>query len=214
MDIKERKKELRAHMAGVRSSIPEAVRQAEALAACLRAEQEVLGPLRARKGAPLTVFSYLSFRDEPDTTPLLRNCRDRGDRILVPRVSGGGVMTLHRLNGAQDLIEGLWGIPEPNEKIPIWPVSRYGELDVILVPGLAFDRLGGRIGYGGGYYDRFMSVLGETSHAVMSCGSRRVLKTALAYRELIVKEPLPMEEHDFRLDMLFTASGTIYIEGK
>lgn len=213
MDIKERKKKLRAHMAGVRSSIPEALRQAEASAACLRAEREVLGPLRARKGAPLTVFSYLSFRDEPDTTPLLRSCKVRGDRIVVPRVARDGQMTLHLVNGTRDLTEGTWGIPEPAERVPVWPVSRYGELDLVLVPGLAFDGFGGRIGYGGGYYDRFMSVL-EGAHRAVPGESPRVVKAALTYRELIVEEPLPMEEHDFRLDMLFTASGIIYIEGK
>ena len=122
-------------------------------------------------------------------------------------------MTLHLVNGTRDLTEGTWGIPEPSERVPVWPVSRYGELDLVLVPGLAFDGFGGRIGYGGGYYDRFMSVL-EGAYRAVPGESPRVVKAALTYRELIVEEPLPMEEHDFRLDMLFTASGIIYIEGK
>lgn len=179
----------------------------------MHAEREVLRPLRARKGSKLTVFSYLSFRDEPDTRPLLRNCVERGDVVLVPKVAGNDRISLHLLPAEQDLVSGTWGIPEPDSHIPEWPVSRYGEIDFVLVPGLAYDLQGGRIGFGAGYYDRFMAELRRALEAQAKNGEP-VLRAALAFKEQILSGLIPMEEHDFKLDLLFTESGTIYIEGK
>ncbi|WP_410771768.1 5-formyltetrahydrofolate cyclo-ligase [Fontibacillus sp. BL9] len=213
MDIRDSKRELRARMTGVRSRISPESRSRQSLEACIHADREVLRPLRARKGSNLTVFSYLSFRDEPDTRPLLRNCLEQGDVVLVPRVTGNDRMTLHLLPGEQDLVPGIWGISEPDSHIPEWPVSRYGEIDLVLVPGLAYDLQGGRIGFGAGYYDRFMAELMNALEA-RTKDEKAVLRAALSFREQVVSGLIPMEEHDFKLDLLFTASGTIYIEGK
>ncbi|MBQ4899226.1 5-formyltetrahydrofolate cyclo-ligase [Paenibacillus sp. Marseille-P2973] len=213
MSIGESKRELRAEMSRVRSEISGESRSAQSLAACMHAEHEVIGPLRNKRDSGLTVFTYLSFRDEPDTRPLLRSCLERGDTVLVPRVTGDGIMTLHRIGGEEDLAPGTWGILEPGEEVPIWPASRYGEIDLAIVPGLAYDRWGGRIGFGGGYYDRFMAEWATWSEREAK-RTGFALKAALAFREQIVSGLIPMEEHDFRLDMLFTATGTIYIEGK
>ncbi|MEF2967573.1 5-formyltetrahydrofolate cyclo-ligase [Paenibacillus sp. M1] len=215
IDIGASKKALRTRMAGIRSGIPPESRKAQALEACRIAELEVLDPLRKRRNAGLTIFSYLSFRDEPDTSPLLRSCLERGDTILVPKIIGNGTMSLHNITGRQNLVSGVWGIPEPDGTIPAWPAERYGEIDLVLVPGLAFDRYGGRIGFGGGYYDRFIAELAKRPGARgrdEEGGS--ALKAALAFEEQIVDETLPAEKHDLKLDMLFTASGILYIEGK
>lgn len=213
MSIRESKRELRAEMSRVRSGISGESRSAQSLAACTHAEHEVLEPLRKKRGSGLTVFTYLSFRDEPDTWPFIRSCLDQGDTVLVPKVTGGGIMTLHPFTGEQDLASGTWGILEPKSEIPAWPASRYVEIDLALVPGLAYDRQGGRIGFGGGYYDRFMAEWTARREAEAKIPGF-ALKAALAFREQIVSGIIPMEDHDFRLDMLFTASGTIYIEGK
>ncbi|MNM82072.1 5-formyltetrahydrofolate cyclo-ligase family protein [compost metagenome] len=206
MDIRNEKKEIRMKMANIRSRISEADRLEQSLVASRLAEQEVLGPLRKLRGGRLNVFSYLSFRDEPVTNYLLNQCLQQGDRILAPRVISKDAMTLHEIHGEGDLASGTWGILEPNESTAIWPVSRYSEIDLVIVPGLAFDLNGGRIGFGAGYYDRFVKqltdVCGNQGHTVMA---------SLAFKESIVPV-IPMEEHDFRLDMLFTVSGTLYMK--
>lgn len=213
MNIAAEKRELRTRMSGLRASLPADSRIRQSAEACLLAEKEVLGPLREEKASGLTVFSYLSFRDEPETLPLLRNCLAYGDRVLVPRVLGNSAMKLHKLCDEKQLVPGAWGIPEPDKHVPEWPIHRYGEIDLVIVPGLAFDRQGGRIGFGGGYYDRFMAELKDAERAVGK-DKAPAIRAALAFREQIMAEPIPLEKHDFRLDMLFTASGTIYIEGK
>ncbi|WP_055105665.1 5-formyltetrahydrofolate cyclo-ligase [Paenibacillus ihumii] len=203
-DIPDLKHRLRQEMKLRRSQISELSRQEQSKAASLLAEREILGPLRIKLNRPLTVFIYASFRDEPDTSELMNSCWRQGDRVLVPKVAGNSRFTLHELKKAGDLLPGAWGIPEPGEHTEIWPESRLGEIDLVVVPGLAYDRAGGRIGFGGGYYDRFMSCLNP------GAGAGPVI-AAMAYQEQILRDHIPMEPHDFRVDLLFTSSGTIYI---
>lgn len=206
MDISNEKQEIRMKMADIRSRIPEADRLEQSLAASRLAEQEVLGPLRELRGGRLNVFSYISFRDEPVTNYLLNQCIQKGDRLLAPRVASKDFMALHEIHGEADLVSGYWGIREPSDSTSIWPVSRYCEIDLVIVPGLAFDLNGGRIGFGAGYYDRFVKQLTD------ACGNQRhTVMASLAFKESIVPV-IPMEKHDFRLDMLFTVSGTLYMK--
>lgn len=206
MDIRIEKREIREKMADIRSRIPAEERRQQSIAACRWAEQEVIDPLRVSRGCRLTIFSYLSFRDEPITQHLLRRCLEQGDRILVPRVESKQSMVLHEISGEEDLVRGTWGISEPNISTPIWPITRYHEIDLVIVPGLAFDLQGGRIGFGAGYYDRFVEQLKtHRDH------HRHTWMASLAFKESIVSD-IPMEDHDFRVDMLFTESGTIYMK--
>lgn len=206
-DIVAQKSELRDRMKAIRSRVSAASRKEQSLAASRLAENEVLSPLRLSRGGRLNVFCYMSFRDEPETLPLIHTCLKHGDRVLVPKVNEGRKLTLHEMKAIDELTPGVWGILEPGDDMPQWPAARYKEIDIIIVPGLAYDRYGGRIGYGGGYYDRFIeqvSVAGKN-------GAVFPIKASLALMEQIVPERVPMEEHDFRLDMLFAASGMIYI---
>ncbi|MDU4698272.1 MULTISPECIES: 5-formyltetrahydrofolate cyclo-ligase [Paenibacillus] len=207
MELADAKKELREQMLMVRARIPEAARAEQTLAASRLAEQDVLSPLRAQRGGKLNVFCYVSFRDEPDTRPLLASCLAQGDRLLAPKIGAQRSLTLHELSGMADLAPGTWGIPEPAGHTAVWPPERYPEIDVIVVPGLAFDLNGGRIGFGAGYYDRLIDELARRSG-----GMSRVVLGALALEELILPEAIPMEPHDFRIDVLFTAKGTIYMK--
>lgn len=201
---------LRLEMAAVRSSLGSESRLNQSEAACRRAEAEILAPARAGRrpeGQPgnLTIFTYLSFRDELSTQNLIRNCLSAGDTVLVPKVSADRRLTLHALTGVTDIQPaGKWQIPEPVSS-PVWPVSRYPEIDVIVVPGLAYDKQGGRLGYGGGYYDRFAEEL------VRVCKSApKPLFCSLLFEEQLV-EKVPAEPHDLQLDVLITASNVIYI---
>ncbi|RUT30623.1 5-formyltetrahydrofolate cyclo-ligase [Paenibacillus zeisoli] len=204
MGIPDAKRELRSQMTSIRAAIPEASRVEQSESASRLAEADILAPLRAAKSeGRLTVFAYLSFRDEPATLPLIRSCWSQGDRVLVPRITGPETFTLHELPGEEDVTIGPWGIPEPAEHLPEWISEQYADIDLVIVPGLAYDPAGGRIGFGGGYYDRFMEQLKR-----QCSGTRMPLLAALVLREQLISS-IPMEEHDFRLDLLFTAAGVV-----
>ncbi|MDO3408588.1 5-formyltetrahydrofolate cyclo-ligase [Saccharibacillus sp. CPCC 101409] len=193
------KARLRRAMEQVRDGLPERLRIRASADVCALAASR-LAALREKKGSPLALFSYLPYRGELDVRPLLDDCRSCGDIVLAPRIDKvRRRMRLLRLDRSADEAPGSWGVPEPKEGLPEWPEERLGELDVVLVPGLAFDRRGGRIGYGGGFYDRF-------TERLQAAGGRPEL-WALAFDEQIVDE-VPLESHDFRLDLLIAPSGT------
>ena len=90
---------------------------------------------------------------EVDTWPIVRRLRTRSSgRVVVPRCGVGTTLTHHELTPETVLKNNRWGIPEPVDSRPC-PVA---EIDLVLVPLLAFDRRGHRVGYGQGFYDRFL----------------------------------------------------------
>lgn len=201
------KRRLRTEMTELRASIPASDREQQSNSACKLAELEVLGPLRDR--APdkrLIICSYLSFGEELDTGPLVRDCLSSGDTVLVPKIGHQRQLSLHRITSQADLESGVWGIMEPAEHVPAFPESKWPTIDVIVVPGLAFDVHGGRIGYGGGYYDRMVEKLRGLAGGIIPARL-----AALVLKEQLV-DSVPMEVHDFRLDMLITASKVIHID--
>ena len=106
-------------------------------------------------------------------------------------------MTFYRITGEADLAPGSFGILEPKESCPaIWPAAG----DVMLLPGAAFDREGHRIGYGGGYYDRYLA---QTSFP----------RAALCWQQMMVNE-IPMEIYDQRMDLVITENDVIRISDK
>lgn len=101
------------------------------------------------------VFCFIGIGDEPDTRPFLRAHMLRGGRVCLPRCGQGGAMTVHvvpSLEAMEALTPGKWGLYEPSAD---WPETDCPDLAV--VPGLAFDRSGMRLGRGGGYYDRWLA---------------------------------------------------------
>lgn len=192
------KVELRRRMERIREELPESLRPLYS-AAVRELAASRLDTLRERKGKPLVVLSYLPFRSELDVRPLLAECRLRGDTVLAPRIEKGTRrMRLLEMGDATDEVPGSWGIPEPKAELPEWPEERLGEIDVVLVPGLAFDLKGGRIGYGGGFYDRL-------AERFQAAGAKPAY-WALAFDEQVVEE-VPMEPHDFRLELLIVPAG-------
>lgn len=185
-------------MEQIREEVPQSLRPLFSTTVCGLAANR-LDTLRERKGKPLVVLSYLSFRSELDTRPLLAECRLRGDIVLAPRIEKGTRrMRLLELSHATDEVSGSWGIPEPKAELPEWPEQRLDEIDVVFVPGLAFDLKGGRIGYGGGFYDRL-------AERFQVAGAKPAY-WALAFDEQVVEE-VPMEPHDFRLELLIVPAG-------
>ncbi|RAK68425.1 5-formyltetrahydrofolate cyclo-ligase [Hymenobacter edaphi] len=100
------------------------------------------------------VFLPLQRRQELDTWPLIRQlwAQQPGTRVAVPVVEADGTLTHRLLTPDTPLVESAWGIPEPMAA----PRMEPAELDVVLLPLLAFDEQGQRVGYGKGFYDRFL----------------------------------------------------------
>ncbi len=131
---------------------------------------------------------YASVKNEVDTHRLIQAALDEGKRVGVPATQEKGVMTHLEIHTFSSLRPGPFGLLEPGGtgRVEIPP----GELDLVVVPGIAFDRRGNRIGFGGGYYDRFL---------VRTAAP----KIGLAY-DFQVLDRLPTDPHDIRLDFLVT----------
>ena len=100
-----------------------------------------------------TVLGYFPFGFEIDIRPLLLRTLEAGKRLALPRTYGKGLMSFHYVTSLDELVSGTYDIPEPREDAPLYEDS---PATLCLVPGMLFDRTGLRIGYGGGYYDRFL----------------------------------------------------------
>ena len=143
------KKALRASILAARDAMPDdaRTRAGEAIAKRLFA-------LDAYRNAT-RVLTYMSFGKELDTHHFFAQVlRDRKIAVL-PRIDKGTKsLTLHRVDGRADLVDGIWGILEPRGDAPLMDIS---DVDMVLMPGLAFDRDGNRLGYGAGFYDRLLA---------------------------------------------------------
>jgi 5-formyltetrahydrofolate cyclo-ligase len=131
-----------------RGALPEAERERLAAAICARALE--LPELAAAE----TVMLFASFRTELDTTPIADWVLRAGKTLCLPRVLAPRHMLAYRVTDlAADLAPGRWDIPEPREGLPEVPPQT---IDLVFVPGSAFDEEGRRCGYGGGFYDNFL----------------------------------------------------------
>ena len=103
-----------------------------------------------------TVMAYLDFRGEVQTGPFVRVALAQGKRVAVPvtEVASRRLVPSLLVRYPEEVAPGTWGIPEPlPEYVRPVPVE---EIDLVVVPGVAFDPAGNRLGYGGGFYDRFL----------------------------------------------------------
>ena len=137
-----------------------------------------------------TVMAYAAIPPEVNLSPVLEEILAAGKTLALPRCEEDGMMTAQRVCNFNQLISGAYGIPEPK---PDAPVVSAAEIDLILVPGLAFDRTGRRLGRGKGYYDRFL---------VDFCG-----KTMGICGQLM--PAVPVEQHDITMDAVATDHGII-----
>jgi 5-formyltetrahydrofolate cyclo-ligase len=145
-----------------------------------------------------TVMAYSSFGSEIDMLPLLLAVLECGKTLLLPKVNrAADALEIYEVKNIEnDLRAGVWGILEPVPEICACRAPF--EQELILVPGVAFDRLGGRIGYGRGYYDKFLASCRGLNHLPL---------TIAAAFEVQVVDVVPMEPHDVRIDMLITEAG-------
>lgn len=103
-----------------------------------------------------TIMAYIDFRNEVQTESLIQDALRRSKRVAVPITDIVNKKLIPSLlkNYPGDLAPGTWGILEPKPEC-VQPVDP-GEIDLVIVPGVAFDTMGNRLGYGGGFYDRFL----------------------------------------------------------
>ena len=145
-----------------------------------------------RLAAAETVLLFYGMGTEPDTARLIPALLDRGKEVLLPRCLPGRGLEARRVTGESALVKHRYGMLEPGEDCPL--VER-GDIGLILVPGLCFDRLGYRLGQGGGYYDRYLD--GYAGATVGLC------------RQAVFREAVPREAHDRPVDLVVTDGGPV-----
>lgn len=145
------------------------------------------------------VFIYISFRSEVETMSLLRRLLAAGKDVCVPitRVAEKRLDAVRITNPDTELEPGYCNIPEPREEICKKQLVHPTEIDTIILPGSVFDERGGRFGYGGGFYDRFVSAVPA---------ARRI---GLAFELQMVQEA-PLQDHDELLDYVVTEKRVIH----
>ena len=131
-----------------------------------------------------SLYAYLSFNQEVRTDPIIERAWADGKRVAVPKVMGSEMVFIW-IDSFAALGPGYYGIPEPIADGPIAD----DEQALILMPGLAFDPQGHRVGYGGGFYDRFLE--GEPDHPLV----------ALCY-DFQMYAHLEVESHDIPVDLV------------
>lgn len=174
------KKEMRKHFSEIRKSV--SCRESDILIT------ERLKNLDIFNNAD-TVLLFASYCSEPSTWYLAEVLLERGISIAYPRCGADGEMTFYKVKSKDELHIGKYGIAEPAGSIMSMP--QITDKTVCIVPGLAFTEDGKRIGYGGGYYDRFLSK------------NPQVYTIALAYEKCITDD-LPVMEHDIKIKSIVT----------
>jgi 5-formyltetrahydrofolate cyclo-ligase len=157
--------------------------------------QKIVGLAAYREAR--TVMAYAGFGSELQTDAFLRHTLNEGKRLLLPRVNRQKkLLDVYEVRDpARDLEAGTWGIrePRPDRCDPADPRAA----GFVLVPGVAFDARGGRLGYGAGFYDRLLSG-GVSPQACLVAG---------AFETQTVEE-VPMDENDVPVDVVVTEKGT------
>lgn len=170
-------------------------------------ERETCSALICRRFLSLAVYRYAeilllyaALPGEPDVFPIARRAWEDGKRVAFPRcLTGDGVMRFHFVSGEDELMPGMFGIREPAAEAEAYEPAD-GARTVCVVPGLAFDRRGNRLGSGGGYYDRYLASFRGTVAGV--CMQR------------FVRDAIPRGRYDRPADILITERGVTAVYEK
>jgi len=142
------------------------------------------------------VALYSPIKNEVKTEAIFKAARECEKEIYFPRVQNS-ILGFHKVDDLGELIPGTFGIAEPS---PYSTKTRVKDLDMIIVPGVAFDLLGRRLGYGKGYYDR----------ALINVENERVVGLAFSFQVL---SRIPAEPEDRGVGILITENGIIFTQG-
>ena len=140
------------------------------------------------------IHVFISKPDEPDTRPIIEHCWCSRKKIAVPVVLPDTFDLFHsEIKSFDDLVSGMHGTqePYPERRIKINPES----FDLVIVPGVAFDRQGGRLGHGKGYYDRFLELT-------------RAFRLGFTF-DCQLLETVPTELHDVPMNAILSESGIV-----
>ena len=189
--INEEKKDLRRALLNKRSSLSFETRRKKDMLLCnTLAESEAFLSCD-------TLLAYSPIKDEIDVLPLVEKAFSMGKRVAFPKCEKGGDMNFYYVNSLSELSLGAYNIKEPQENSELF----YGrENTLCILPALAFDKSGYRLGYGGGYYDRFLARFNLTG-------------VGLVYDEFLF-DNLPKNEYDKKSDILITEGGVILLENE
>lgn len=183
------KKEIRSQIRRLRAELvkPESIGRKKAMDQKIREQVlKLLDRLRTEANIPDTIYVYASFGGEVDTFFLMEALWRQGLSVALPRVAGGR-MDFYLVQSREDLVPGFRDIQEP----AAYCVKADCPQAVVITPGMAFTRAGDRMGYGGGFYDRFFSE--EPEHK----------RVAVCYPFQMFPE-LPTEEHDEKMNIVLT----------
>lgn len=188
-DLAAHKQALRKELLAQRLALAPPAGSPEALAA----GAQVAGLLAEAGLLRGQIALYLAFGHEFDPAPIGELARQRGAALCYPRVAGGDppALRFHAIEGPEHLRRGPMGVMEPDPGEPVVPLSA---LDLFIVPGLGFDDMGHRLGYGRGYYD----------------GALRAHPSALRIAPCYpfqLRAAIPHDERDEPLDLIATPSG-------
>lgn len=196
------KRELRIAMKRSRESIEAEQRVSWSQEACER-----MTDLLTDIGAS-SVMVYIGLRSELDTTSLIEHCWRSDIAVAAPRCeSDGATMTPYWIRGWDELMPGAFGIREPNPVMAARCEDNFMP-DAVLVPGLAFDQQGGRLGYGAGFYDRYYDRL----RRLVTSEEDMPLWAGCCYETQVVSA-VPMDSHDARMDAIVTEQH-VYWSGR
>jgi len=144
-----------------------------------------------------TILFYLAMKDEVQTEKMIEESLQKGKRVVAPSIDWQRkeILPSEIKDLTKDIEIGVLKIPQPKNNLysPFSPVN----IDMVIVPGVVFDRKGNRLGFGGGFYDRFLGKLSDKTELV-----------ALAF-ELQLVENVPSQSHDVAVDYLITERGII-----
>jgi 5-formyltetrahydrofolate cyclo-ligase len=194
IDLQERKKQIREQAHANRNAQADKDALSQQICASFAALPQYL--------AARTVLFYVDVRSEVRTRHYLPNALTHGKKVVVPWCNDRGELELFHLENMDELSIGMYRILEPKPELRALPAKQVGaaDLDLVMVPGVAFDRTGARMGHGKGYYDKLLQ------HARPD-----VPLVALAFECQLFPE-IPMAVHDVFMDKIITEKA-VY-EGK
>lgn len=183
------KQEIRSNMKELKRILPltEQEHYSESIIRCLQG----LSEYRLAE----QIFCYVNFNQEVITTRLIEEALSCGKKVAVPKIIDKD-MRFYYISSLKELETGILGIPEPVTKAEAVPDPKRDNL--FIVPGLAFDPMGNRIGYGKGFFDNYFRKYSDCP----------MIKIALTY-DFQVLPLLPKEDQDIKIDQIITQDGLI-----
>lgn len=163
------------------------------------ASEQIAAHLHGALKQASTILAYAALPTEVSLDPFIASALAEGKQICIPRIDWAikSMTSVAITNLADDLETGRYDIRVPK---PGCALVEPAQLDVILLPGLAFDRVGNRLGRGAGFYDRFISALHDAGHRPTLIG--------VCYDAQIL-DSVPTEAHDHRVDLVITPRGPL-----